>query len=197
MAKDGKMSKSAGDSLTVPYIKKLGYDPMNFRYMILLGHYRQPIEFSFSSLDAARNGYERIVRKINELISENSESKINQQKFDEWKEKILEPVNDNLKTATAIVNFQEMLKDDSTDSVTKLQIVKFTDDLLGLDFMNHAIKMKTENNSVPDEITKLADDRVVAKKNKDFATADKIRLQVDSMGWTIMDSKDGYIIVKK
>ena len=49
----------------------------------------------------------------------------------------------------------------------------------------------------PDEIIALAQQRADAKANKDWATADALRAQIDAAGWTILDSKDGYKIVKK
>ena len=194
MAKDGKMSKSAGDSLTVPYIKNLGYDPMHFRYLILLGHYRQPIEFSFAALDAARNGYDRIIRKVSELLSAQGSA---DDKLETWKTKLLEPINNNLKTAESIVVFQEMLRDSETSDATKLDVIKFADDLFGLDFVGRAKKLLSENNSVPDEIKKLADERMSAKQNRDFSRADSLRQEIESMGWMVTDGKGGYNLIKK
>jgi cysteinyl-tRNA synthetase len=54
-----------------------------------------------------------------------------------------------------------------------------------------------EQESAPADIIALADARVVAKANKDWATADALRQQIDAAGWTILDGKDGYKIVKK
>ena len=68
MGKDAKVSKSAGDTLTVPLLKRRGYDPMAFRYMALLSQYRSPLEFTWESLDAAAAGYKNIVRKVAGLL---------------------------------------------------------------------------------------------------------------------------------
>lgn len=198
MAKDGKMSKSAGDSLTVPYIKSRGYDPMEFRYLMLLGHYRQPIEFSWASLDAAATGYKNIVRKIADLIDSKNQGGVDSKLFDEWHNKILDTVSDNLKTAEALVYIQELLKDNKVNAATKLKLFEFIDRLLGLQFVNRAQKLlDIESVEAPEEIKKLAEERVKAKAEKNWELADKIRLEIDSAGWNVVDTKDGPKIIKK
>lgn len=200
MAKDGKMSKSAGDSLTVPYIKSKGYDPMDFRYLALLGHYRSPIEFSWASLDAAATGYKNIVRKVADLLEvqkQNSE-KQDEKSFEEWHKKILDAVSDNLKTAEGLVYVQELLKDNNLNAATKLKLFEFIDNLLGLQFINRAEKLvEHESVEAPENIKKMAAERVAAKAAKDWVLADKLRDQIDIAGWNVIDTKDGIKIIKK
>lgn len=195
---DAKLSKSAGDALTVPYIKSKGYDPMAFRYMMLLGHYRSPLEFSWDALDAAATSYKNIIKKVAGVITDANEQVSKTNASDVWRDKMLEDVSDNLKTATAIVDFQEMLKDDTLTAGEKMVVIQFADDLLGLQFIDRAKKLLTEEAApIPAEVQKLADDRIAAKAAKDWVLADKIRAQVEDMGWLIQDSKDGMKIFKK
>jgi len=117
--------------------------------------------------------------------------------YNEWHDKILGAVSDNLKTAEAIVYLQELLKDDSVDAATKIKLFEFADELLGLQFIDRAKKLLEEEASpIPSEIQKLADERVAAKAAKNWARADELRAQVESLGWRIEDSKDGMKIVK-
>jgi len=195
---DAKLSKSAGDALTVPYIKSKGYDPMAFRYMMLLGHYRSPIEFSWASLDAATVSYKNIIKKIASIITDAKGQVSNSNAADEWHNKMLISVSDNLKTATAIVDFQEMLKEENLTAGEKLGLVQFIDELLGLQFIARAEKLLAEEATpIPADVQKLADDRTAAKAAKDWALADQIRATVEDMGWLIQDSKEGMKIVKK
>ncbi|MDL2295375.1 cysteine--tRNA ligase [Lachnospiraceae bacterium OttesenSCG-928-E19] len=198
MAKDGKMSKSAGDSLTVPYIKSRGYDPMEFRYLMLLGQYRQPIEFSWNALDAAQTGYKNIVRRVADMMEPAKSATLDQTMFQTWHDKILDAVSDNLKTAEALAMIQDLLKDQTVNAATKLAIFEFIDRLLGLQFIDRAQKLRDlESVTAPDDIKKLAEERANAKAAKDWARADAIRDQVDAAGWTIVDTRDGMKIVKK
>jgi len=197
MLKDGKMAKSSGSFWTVRGLIDKGYDPMAYRYLLLQGHYRQPIEFSMESLDAAATGYKNLVRKIADLMADNN-GKIDQEIYQQWHDKILAPASDNLKTAESLVVFQDLLKQKDINNATKLALVKFVDDLLGLQFIEHAQKLRDlESETAPIEIQEMAQKRLEAKKSRDFATADDLRNQIDARGWTVMDTVDGFKLVKK
>lgn len=198
LAKDGKMSKSSGDFLTVRDLIERGYDPMAFRYMLLMGHYRQPLDFSFEALDAASTGYKNVVRRIADLMSNTQPGTLDHGVYDTWHNKILEAVSDNMKTATALVLMQDMLKDATVNPTTKLALFEFIDRLLGLQFIDRAKKLhNVENIAIPAEIQALADARQDAKAVRNYARADEIRAQLDMAGWSIVDTRDGAKIVKK
>ena len=195
--KEGKMSKSSGTAYTVRDLIARGYDPMALRYLMLLSHYRQPLEFSMESLDAAASGYKNIVRKVADLISDKSGEKV-PELYQQWHDKILAPVSDNLKTAEALVVIQDLLKDKTVNNTTKLALIEFIDELLGLQFMDRATKLhELESEEAPVEIKEMAQKRMEAKKSRDFATADSLRNQIDSLGWMVMDTPDGFKLIKK
>ena len=197
LLKDGKMSKSSGSFWTVQGLIDKGYDPMAYRYLVLLGHYRQPVEFSMDSLDAAANGYKNIVRKIADLMNDKS-GNVDEDAYQKWHDKILAPVSDNLKTAESLVAVQDLLKDKTVNNATKLALFEFVDKLLGLQFIERAMKLhELESVAAPVEIQQLAQQRLEAKKSRDFATADSLRNQIDASGWTVMDTPDGFKLVKK
>ena len=198
MAKDGdKMGKSAGNFATVPDLIERGYDPMAFRYLLLTGHYKSPLNFSWEALDAAATGYKNIVRKVVELLK-NQQSAIGNQQYDEWHDKILSAVNDNLKTAAALVHVQELLADDATGAATKIALFRFIDQLLGLRFIDRAQELlAAESSPVPENIRKLADERAVAKAARDWAKADELRELIAASGYIITDGRDGMKITKK
>jgi len=195
--KEGKMSKSSGTSYSVRDLVSRGYDPMALRYLMTLSHYRQPLEFSLESLDAAATGYKNIVRKIADLMNDKS-GDIDKDLYQQWHDKILAPVSDNLKTAEGLVVFQDLLKDKTVNNPTKLALIEFVDDLFGLQFMDRATKLHDlESVVAPVEIQELAQKRLDAKKARDFATADKLRGEIDGAGWTVMDTPDGFKLIKK
>ena len=198
LLKEGKMAKSSGSFFTVRGLVEKGYDPMAYRYLLLLGHYRQPMEFSYESLDAAATGYKNIVRKVADLIAVDDKTPVNQDVYNDWHDKILGPVSDNLKTAESIVVVQDLLKDKNVNPATKLALIDFIDNLLGLQFADRAKKLHAiESEVAPNEIQELAQKRADAKKSRDFAMADALRGQIDAAGWTVMDTPDGFKLVKK
>ena len=198
LSKDGKMSKSSGDFLTVQDLIDRGYDPMAFRYMLLMGHYRQPLDFSFDALDAASNGYKSMVRRIAELLKGHDSAPLDTAVFNEWHDKMLATISDNMKTAETLVLVHELLRDTNVNSATKIALFEFIDRLLGLQFIDRAKKLNdAESETVPAEIVALADARRAAKENKDWARADEIRAQIENAGWTVVDTRDGTKIVKR
>lgn len=193
-----KMSKSAGEFLGLEAVRKRGYDPMAYRYLITLGHYQTQLAFSFEALESAAAGYKNIVRKIADLMNSDNMRDLDSAVYNEWHDKILAPASDNMKTAESLVVVQDLLKDTNVNPATKLALFEFVDRLLGLQFIDRATKLvELERESAPAEIIALADERATAKANKDWTTADALRQQIDAAGWTVLDGKDGYKIVKK
>lgn len=192
-----KMSKSKGEFLGLQAVRNRGYDPMAYRYLILLGHYQTQLAFSWDAVEAAANGYKNIVRRIADLMTD-AAGDVDKAAFDSWHDKILAPVSDNMKTAEALVHIQEMLKDAGLNPATKIALIEFADRLLGLQFIDRAKRLKAiESEVAPAEIQALAEQRAAAKAARDWATADALRAQIDAAGWTIVDTKDGAKIVKK
>ena len=193
-----KMSKSAGEFLGLEAVRKRGYDPMTYRYLITLGHYQTQLAFSFEALESAAAGYKNIVRKIADLMNCDNMGDLDSAVYNEWHDKILAPVSDNMKTAESLVVVQDLLKDINVNPATKLALFEFVDRLLGLQFIDRATKLvELERESAPAEIIALADERATAKANKDWTTADALRAEIDAAGWAVLDGKDGYKIVKK
>lgn len=193
-----KMSKSSGEFLTLSVLKKRGYNPMAYRYMLLMGHYQSQLAFSWDGLDAAANGYKNMVRRVIEILNATDAETLNREQFDIWHDKILGLVSDNLKTAEAIVAVHELLKDQSVNPATKKALFEFIDRLLGLRFIEEAEHVNNlEKAVVPAEIQALADARTAAKAECDWAKADELRARIDAAGWSVIDTRDGAKIVKK
>ncbi len=193
-----KMSKSAGEFLTLTVLKERGYDPMAYRFMLLLGHYQSQLAFSWDALDAAANGYKNIVRRVADLLNDAANGTVDTTGYDVWHDRILDTMSDNMKTAEALVAVQELLKSADVNAATKIKLFEFIDRLLGLQFIDRAQKLRAlENADVPAEITDLAARRAAAKAARDFATADALRTEIDTAGWTVVDTRDGFKIVKK
>ena len=193
-----KMSKSNGEFLGLDVVRKRGYDPIVYRYLILLGHYQTQLAFSWDAMDAAANGYKNIVRRVSEILADSTPGALVESSFNEWHNRILAPVSDNMKTAESLVQIQELLRDKTVNASTKIALFEFIDRLLGLQFIDHAKKLNdAESETAPAEIVALASDRAAAKAAKDWSRADKIRAQIEAAGWTVVDTRDGAKLVKK
>lgn len=188
----GKMSKSKGEFITLGVLTDRGFDPMHYRYLILMGHFQSQIVFSWEILESAKNGYNRIVENIHALLKDAPHETPNMEQVAEWREKILAPVNDNMHTAESLQALRDMLKDDSLNAGTKREVLEFADKLLGLDLWKHAQAM----DDIPDEIHEKGQQWHAAKCARDFATSDKIRDDIAASGYQLRETKNGYELIK-
>jgi len=180
----GKMSKSKGETLTVSTLKNKGYNPLSYRFMCLQSHYRKQLTFSYDSLDGAENAYKKLKNKV---LSLNDTGEVDEKSYDEFNNKFKAFLEDDLNTANAISVLYDVLKSDINDA-TKLKLVNDFDKVLSLDLNKKDVKEIDE-----ELINKKIEERALAKQNKDFATADKIREELLSMGIVIKDTREGTI----
>jgi cysteinyl-tRNA synthetase len=180
--KNGKMSKSKGDFLTVSLLKEKGYNPLSYRYMVLGSHYQKNLEFSFDSLDGAENAYLKLKNKINSLNKE--EEELNKEMFDKFNNEFKEALSNNLNTASALTVLYDLLKSDVND-FTKVKLISEFDKVLSLDLLVE------EKNEISDEIMNLVELRNKYKSEKNYTEADKVRDELLGLGYKILDTRDG------
>ena len=177
------MSKSHGAILTVSLLKEKGYNPLSFRYMCLLSHYRKQLTFSFDSLEGAENAYKKLKSKTSSLKFDDN---IDENEFNSWKAKFVNCLEDDLNTANSITVLYDLLKSD-VNMGTKYRLVSDFDEVLSLDLL----KSETKKIQNEDEILAKINERTEAKKNKDYEKADKIREELLNMGIIIKDTREG------
>ena len=190
--KSGKMSKSKGDFLTVSLLEEKGYKPVVYRMFCLQSHYRKPLEFSYENLDNTTQAYEKLTKRIAAL---KDEGEVDQAKFDEYKNKYIECLGNDINTASAITMVYDVLGDASLNDKTKLELIKSFDYVLCLDLTSkHGV---VEENNVDPELEAFVlakiEERKAAKKEKDFAKADAIRDELLAKGVTIKDTREGTV----
>ena len=195
-----KMSKSLGNFFTVRDISKL-YDLEVLRYFLLTSHYRSPLNFTKEVMDACKNSLDRIYNakyKLEDLLKTaedremSKEEEILWQQIEEVEEEFVRAMDDDLNTAdglTAIFNLVKEINVDIDEKSSK-ELVKRALDLL-LTLSNVLGLLHKERESLEDEVLDLIEKRNEARKNKDFATADKIRDQLLEMGIEIKDQRGG------
>lgn len=192
-----KMSKSKGEFLGLDALRNRGFDPMAYRYWILSGHYQSQMAFSFDALESAATAYKNIVRRVADILRDGS-GNVDSDKYGSWHDKMLVTISDNMKTAETLVLVREMLRDADTNNATRVKILEFVDRLLGLQLISRARALiDSESDAAPAEVVALSDARTAAKVARDFARADELRAQIDALGWSVVDTRDGAKLVKK
>jgi len=182
---DGKkMSKSLNNFYTLGDIEEKGYSALDFRYLTLTAHWRDKLNFSWESLESAKNTLSRakkIVSGINEIG-----------KVDEaYSKKFKSALENDLNMPEAIAVFWQMLRDDKINSEDKKATALDFDRVLGLNLA------KTEEIEVSEEIKKLVSEREKARSEKDYARADKLREQIEKLGYIVEDSEGKSKVSKK
>ena len=183
--KSGKMSKSKGEVLTLSVLEEKGYNPLSFRYMCLQSHYRKQLMFSYESLDVAQNAYQKLLSKTKSLPKSDN---YNKEDFNKWNDKFKSIISNDIDTANALTLLYDLLKSD-VDEETKYNLVKSFDEVFSLDLLKED-NIKIENEEY---IKEMIEKRNEAKKNKDFALADKIRDDLLEKGIILKDTREGTI----
>lgn len=180
----GKMSKSKGKTLTVDTLIENGYDPLNYRFLCLQSHYRKQLTFSYSSLDGAENAYKKLKNKV---LSLSRDGEVDNEVFNEYKNKFISYLEDDINTANAISVIYDVLKAETSES-TKFELIKDFDNVLGLE-----LTIENTNNSEVDEeyIKSKIEERNDAKKNKNYELADSIRNELLEKGIVLKDTREG------
>lgn len=188
----GKMSKSKGEFLTVSLLESKGYDPMAYRLFCLQSHYRRNLVFSWENLDNAAQTYEKLIAKIAALVPGDD---VDDAVFAALKERFVGALNGDLNTSLAVTAVYDVLKAKTTDA-TKLAALTDFDRVLSLDLIKKAAELRTKQaqdaaESADPEIDALVLARTQAKKEKNFAEADRIRDLLKEKGVEIIDTPQG------
>jgi cysteinyl-tRNA synthetase len=185
------MAKSEGNFLTLENaFLKHGFSPLAYRFGAFLTHYRKPMEYSDEGIAAARNGLLHLqnqVRQIATVAAHESDVAVNM----EFKNKFLQAINDDLNMPRAMAVVQEMLKSTIADSEKYATVVDY-DRILGfnLDQLDKA-------QALPEGVQELVEARKKAREAKDFSTSDRLREELEALGYMVQDAKDGMKIIKK
>lgn len=197
-----KMSKSLNNFFTVRDVaEKYGYEPI--RYLMVASHYRSPINYSVDVIEQCRAALDRLYNCRDNLafVMENAPSgeKDGEQeiraRMEQYREKFVEAMEDDLNTADALSALFDLARDINTSlnaaTAPSKELCTWAMDL----FMELAgilgLLYKKKENSLDQEIEDLIARRTQARKEKDWATADKIRDELKARHVVLEDTPQG------
>lgn len=181
-----KMSKSLGNLYTIADVEKKGFDPVSLRYLYLTSHYRDPLNFTWESLDASQIALEKLRSLVVSLKGEKERNVLSEEKnikIQEFREKFLKALNDDLNTPQALAVLWEMVKSNIPSS-DKYDLALSFDEVLGLE-----LNKSPKEIEIPEEIKKFIEKRNILRKEGKFEEADRIRKVVEERGFIIEDEK--------
>jgi len=202
-----KMAKSKGNFFTPQDITSHGFDPMHLRLLYLSSHYRKPLDFSWKALEQAKANYERISKwqknlkniQNNILHKMTIVNKCNTAELNSRMKKFESAMNDDFNTPLALSVLYDLITETNKKiSENKLSVDKAKNILSAFEKMNKVFGLKflEKEMKIPENVKRLADERLEARKNKDFKKADEIRKKIEKLGYSIEDLEDSYKIKK-
>jgi cysteinyl-tRNA synthetase len=202
-----KMGKSLGNFINLeefftgkhPLLTQ-AFSPMTVRFFILQAHYRSTVDFSSEALQASEKGLSRLMEgyaRLQKLTASSTSSVETRGLRDKCEEAMLDDLNtpivisylfDALKAINLVHDGKETV---SATDLTELKEVfrVFVEEILGLVAENEAAGGSEAYKKAVDLLLNI---RLDAKKNKDWATSDKIRNELTALGFEIKDTKDGF-----
>lgn len=185
MDDSGKMSKSKGAILSVSRLIEEGYNPLAFKLMCLMSNYRKQLVFSYDILKQVEGAYNKLKNKI---LAINDIGELDTTKFGYYTDKFKEELSNDLNTANGITLIYDLLKDDSVNGHTKIEIINDFDKVFSLD-----LTKKTPNTSIDMDkyIKDKIEERRIAKMNKNYELSDSIRDELLDKGIILTDTREG------
>ncbi|MDD3066395.1 MAG: cysteine--tRNA ligase [Candidatus Gracilibacteria bacterium] len=181
----GKMSKSLGNLYTLEDLKKKGFEPLSFRYLTLLTHYRKKLDFTWEALKAATSALQNL-REIYQTLPDAEIPLASAVK------EFGEALADDLNTAKALAVAWEIAKNENiTPGMKKATLAKF-DEVLGLELDKAAEAVELNESQ-----KKLLVERETARKNKEWQKSDALRDELAQLGIEVEDTSEGQIVKRK
>jgi cysteinyl-tRNA synthetase len=184
-----KLSKSKGHTLVLDDLIERGFEPLAYRYFFLQAYYRQQQAFSWDEMAAAATGYRRLLQATVEVREPGGDPDPGERPaMESLRMKFWASVRDDLNAPSALAVTWSVARSSLTPMAKRELLLEF-DTWLGLGL---ATEVPREDVAESDpRIDALVAERFAARQARDFASADRIRAQLDAEGIEIQDGKDG------
>jgi cysteinyl-tRNA synthetase len=196
-----KMSKSLGNTYTIPDVVAQGYRPSAVRYLLLSVHYRKPLNFTWASLGQAEAELQRLTNflaRVEGLTTPGSHPEV-AQRVEEGRAAFAAAIKDDLNTSAArgamfeLVNALNSAIDTGQVGTGDRQLIRDAFDQF--DCVLGVLSLRRAEDDQPPvplaEIERRIEDRHAARRRRDFAAADQIRQELAAQGILLEDSASG------
>ena len=183
----GKMSKSLNNLYTLKDLKEKGFSAMDYRMFNFASLYRKKINFTFEAMEAAKVSLKRLKEGYQNHV--NGNDKIEKEVIQDFEDKFLEAINDDLNMPQAMSVVWEIVRYSKKSKQLAALLLKF-DEVLGLQIDQE------EKQELPENILAIIGERKKAREEKNWTKSDELRDQLISLGYSVEDTKEGMKVVK-
>ncbi len=181
----GKMSKSLNNVYLLKDITQKGYDPLTYRLFTYSSSYRTKLNFTWEGIEASQKALEKLRAGYQKHLEGNED--ILDEEISKYEENFHKAINDDLNMPLAMSVVWDVVKNPKKSKKLAKLLDKF-DTVLAL-----SLDKKSENQEkIPEEVLKLAEERLKARQEKNWAESDRLRNEILALGYSIKDSKEGY-----
>ena len=189
----GKMSKSLGNVYLLKDIEEKGYDPLVYRLLCYTCSYRNKLNFTWEGIESTskslarlRNGYQQNKTGKDDLNEED------RKELDRLETEFHKAINDDMNMPLAMSYVWEVIKYNKKSPEIANLLLKF-DTVLGI----RIDKEEEKNNlEIPEEVLELVEKRKKARQEKNWTESDRLRDEIQNLGYSVKDTKDGVDILK-
>jgi len=182
-----KMSRSKGNVYTISDLEKKKFEPLAFRYLTLMTHYRTKMNFTFDALHGAQTALNRLRADIANW----DDPRIG---CAEYEQRFLEAINNDLNLPEALSIVWELVRSDYPRSAKAESLFRF-DEVLGLG-LKKKLEVRSEKLEVPEKVMEMIKEREELRKQKRYHLADQMRNKIKKMGYNAIDKEEGTEIKK-
>lgn len=189
-----KMAKSKGNVINLDDVIEKGFSPLDLRFLFLKVHYRQQLNFTWENLEVAREERKKIQNLYQKIQDSNIQSEIDH--TDDARKKFFQNMEEDLNVSGALSVIHSFIRISNIglekSNLNTEKAKKFLEDFDKV----FGILEKNKTEELPIEIQNLKNQRQQARENKDFAESDRLRDEIQNLGYRVEDSAEGQKIYK-
>lgn len=185
----GRMGKSLGNAYTIADLVAKGIDPLALRYFYLTGHYRRQINFTWEGLTAAATALNKLRGIYQACLGEKERTLLSPEKMEkvqDYTTRFKERLGDDLDLPGALAVVWEVAKS-NIPGADKADLLREFDRVLGVGVERGIRNQELESREIPVEIDKLIEQREEMRRMRNYAEADKIRADIEKLGYRLED----------
>jgi cysteinyl-tRNA synthetase len=193
-----KMSKSLGNFHTLRDVLEKGYSGREVRYALSRVHYRAPLNFTWEGMEEARQALARIDEWLRRLREAGRAGELQPDRAVAIEDdRFAGALDDDLNISAALGHLFEQIRESNRELDSGIDSARALAWLTWWQRINQVLALEAEQEELPEEIVRMAEERRHARLARDWQKSDELRDALQARGWEVRDTKDGQIVTRR